>query len=162
MPPPDPSVAVVFQGISELYELSPLRNNDVPPTPRTFGDADGYSTPPFGGLTPESPAEATKVIPWPFCDVKVESRPVSPTNSELPKLIDTTDTPGCCRAELTAPNKSAPLSDRASTSRIWAPGAIACAHSTSSEISAPQFVSGGAVGGGPPGWRTLNHWELGP
>src|SRR5947209_6960232 len=90
---------------------------------------------------PKSPLEATKVTPaWPAGVVKALWRldDVSEENSRAPQLMDTATTPGWLRASLTAPSKSLRLLERASTSRILAPGATAWAHSASRAVSPAQ------------------------
>ncbi len=60
----------------------------VPPTPRTLGEAAGHSA-----GAPLSPEATTKATP---ATLKVLSYDVSPENSPLPQLIDTTF--ACCDA----------------------------------------------------------------
>ena len=83
-------------------------------------------------VTPECPADVVKRLSYDF----------SPRNSPPPQLSDTAETPGWLRAVFTAVVRSPRLSDFASTSSMLAPGAMACAHSTSSAISTDQPVSG--------------------
>lgn len=106
----------------------------VPPTATTYGDAAGYSVP-----LPLSPDDATNVT---FDGApKWLSKLVSELNSLPPKLIDTTDAPAPT-ATSTAVIRSLKLFDAASTSTIFAFGAIACTHSTSSDISSAQPALG--------------------
>ena len=56
-------------------------------------------------------------------------------NSMPPQLIETTDTPGREAAVRVAVNRSSGVSLLASTSTMLAPGATACAHSTSKDSS---------------------------
>ena len=89
--------------------------------------------------------------------------------SVKPQLIDTTDTPGCCAALWTALIRSASDWLLASTRMIWAPGAIACVHSTSSASSLSQLATpapvGSTAGSGVdcPDWlSTVKNAEAGP
>src|SRR6516164_8238797 len=98
-------------------------------------------------MVPWSPDPATKVTPgWPAGVVKNESREVSMEYSGRPKLIDTTDTPGWSAAHCTAEKRLDSPASLASTSRIVAPGAIACAHSTSRDSSSSQPPEGSTEG----------------
>jgi hypothetical protein len=77
--------------------------------------------------------------------VKSESREVSLLNSLIPKLIDTTVTPAVLFAVCTAVIKLARTCESefpgaASITSILAPGAIAWAHSTSSDSSCAQSL----------------------
>ena len=105
----------------------------VPPTATTFGETAGYEVP---GLSPLA-TKYTTLEP-----VKVESLLDSPKNSEAPQLIDTCPPPPLAVIRLpandTAANMSLRLDELASTSRIFAPGAIAWAHWMSREISISQ------------------------
>ena len=89
---------------------------------------------------PLSPEEAVKVTPL---TEKWESLLVSLEDSPPPQLFETTLAP-CCTATSIAAIRFAVLFEAASTRMILACGAIACAHSTSSEISSdqPAFVFG--------------------
>src|SRR5258707_541485 len=81
---------------------------------------------------------------------KVESNEVSDANSPLPQLMETTETPCQFAAVVTAAVKSEKLELVASTSTILAPGARACAHSTSRASSTSQsscLFEFGSVGG---------------
>ena len=105
----------------------------MPPTESTLGDAEGYS------VVPESPEAATNVTPLCPCrrgENVVVRRSHRQTRS-VPQLMETTDTPGRLLAKLTALNKSFSVGC-ASTSTMFAAGAIACAHSTSSAVSSAQ------------------------
>ncbi len=108
----------------------------MPPTARTRVDDDGHSAPPS---VPWSPLALIKVIPvWPAGVVKWLSLTVWFDVSAPPQLIEIATTPGTLRAVSTAVSKSLVLSDLASTTTIVAPGAMACAHSTSSDSSCAQ------------------------
>src|SRR5438067_2121154 len=122
----------------------------VPPTDRTLGDADGYEV-----GAPLSPDEATKVTPaWPAGVRNVPSELASEENSPPPQLMETATTPGCAAAKRTAVNRLPSELSAASTRRMLAIGAMACAHSTSRAISLAQPPS--AVGMTvPPVWLTL-------
>src|SRR5216683_3639219 len=107
----------------------------VPPTATTSVEAAGYSTP-----LPLSPEEAVKVTPL---TAKWVSLLASLENSDPPKLMETTLAP-FWTATSTAWSKFVKLFEGASTRMIFACGAIACDHSTSSEISSdqPELVRG--------------------
>src|SRR5713101_5557925 len=76
--------------------------------------------------------------------VKCPSLAASPENSPPPQLIDTSRAPAIELATSTAWKRSANELLLASTSTIFALGAIACAHSMSSAASCaqPQLVFG--------------------
>src|SRR5271157_5027309 len=139
-PPPLPDHAV-----SSSVLPAASTQSVVPPTPTTFGDEAGQSAPCFDPL---SPLAVTKVTPLcPAGVVKNWSKVVSPRNSPLPQLIDTTETPGNLRARFTAFIRSLVLAEAASTTMIEAPGAITWLHSTSSASSSaqPMFVCAPAM-----------------
>src|SRR5450759_2927685 len=75
---------------------------------------------------------------------KCESLLASVEDSLPPQLMDTSRAPAIPLATSTAWNRSAKLLVLASTSTIFAFGAIACAHSMSSAASCahPQFARG--------------------
>src|SRR5262249_3435775 len=123
-----------FQAVSLEIWFVLLSFKVVPPTASTFGDEAGHSGPKIALL---SPAEATYVTPG---AVKFASKPVSPANSLAPQLIDTTLAPILGVAVFTAVIKLLRLAELASTSTIFAPGATACAHSTSRLISTAQLA----------------------
>ena len=78
--------------------------------------------------SPWSPLDVTKVIPvWPAGVLKWPFKPSSFDVSAPPQLIETATTPGWFRATSTAASNSLVLSDFASTTMMFAPGAIACA-----------------------------------
>src|SRR5262245_18961801 len=105
----------------------------VPPPATTFGDTDGHSG---AEAEPLSPDEAMKVTPlWPEGVGQMQSRLRSLESSPSPKLMETATTPGCLRAQSAAFARSLMLFVLASTRRILAAGAIACAHCTSRSIS---------------------------
>ncbi len=107
----------------------------VPPTERTFGDAAGYDRRP--AVAPRKRARNDAGVPGRRLE-GVLSKLVSPLNSPPPKLIETATTPGCRAAYWMATARSLNEELFASTRRIFAPGAIAWAHSTSREISLAQ------------------------
>src|SRR5581483_9420419 len=123
-PPPLPD-----QTVSDEILLEESRWSVVPPTPTTKGEAAGYSTP-----APLSPAEAKKATPgtlkWKSVDDSVE-------NSEPPQLIETCLAPRWT-AKSTATRRSLVEADFEATTAMVASGAMACAHSTSSEVSPAQ------------------------
>src|SRR6516165_3810323 len=122
----------------------------VPPTATTFGDTAGYD-----GGAPASPDETRKVTP--ACPVGVRnelSKEFSPENSPAPQLLETATTPGWRAANATAAARLERSALAASTSRIFALGAMACAHSMSSAISTAQPASG-CGSDVPPVWLTL-------
>ena len=89
--------------------------------------------------------------------------------SGKPQLIDTTDTPGWLAAVATLAIRSESDWLLASTRMIWAPGAMAWAHSTSSASSTSQLsVPGpfGSVAGRDVAWpywlRTVRNDDAGP
>src|SRR5277367_1042504 len=85
---------------------------------------------------PLSPEAARKVTP---VETKWLSRLRSVESSADVQLIETTDAP-LRTAKSTPASKSLRLFEGASTRRILACGAMACAHSISSEISTAQFA----------------------
>src|SRR5437016_6196649 len=121
MPPPLPDQP---DSLTQLPLASRL--SVVPPTATMLGEVEG--NPPGD---PESPVEARNVTPpCPTGVMKVEFSDVSTDCSERPKLIDTATTPGAVRAQPTAwVIRSLSVGDVASTRRMFAPGAIAWAHS---------------------------------
>ena len=127
-----------FQTVSETELPRSSSFSVVPPTASTWGDAAGYSAPPFAPL---SPLDATNVIPsCPAGVVKWTSYAVSVGVSLNPQLIEIATTPGVFLAVSTALKRSVMLGDLASTTRMLAPGAIAWAHSTSSVSSEAHVV----------------------
>ena len=106
------------------------------PHGHTVGAVEGHSGPPAGPL---SPLAATNVIPaCPLGVVNVKLYKVSFRNSVNPQLIEIATTPGVFRAVLTADTSAGSDCELASTTRMFAPGAMACAHSTSSDSSSAQ------------------------
>src|SRR6266498_1487721 len=87
-------------------------------------------TPPLSPLA----AKYTTPLVW----VKWKSLEASLENSLPPQLMETCFAPGMLLATSTASNRLAKLLVAASTSTILAFGAIACAHSISSEASKAQ------------------------
>src|SRR5207249_6718669 len=101
----------------------------VPPAATTFGETLGHSVP------GESPVEAKNTTP----DlINLESKLVSPENSPLPQLLETSPPPAAATrvaALVSAVSRLVRLFDAASTRMILALGAIACAHSMSRDSS---------------------------
>ena len=95
------------------------------------------SRPVLAFTEPLSPADATKVTPGNEVAEKLPSSPVSPNSPPLlPKLIETTVAPPPplatdFAAQSAAVSKSLSELVFASTRMMFAPGAMACAHSTS-------------------------------
>ncbi len=83
----------------------------------------------------------------PMCPVgvvKSESYAVSPDDSDSPKLMEMTETPGSLSAYTTAlPSRSENDALAASTKTMLACGAMACDHSTSRSVSMAQLESDG-------------------
>src|SRR5712692_6387946 len=94
---------------------------------------------------PPSPEDAVNVTPE---TLKWLSELDSVENSPPPQLMETWWTPIWLAAKSTAPNRLVKLLVADSTSKIFAPGAMAWTHSTSSEISSaqPLLVRGGPCG----------------
>src|ERR1035441_945553 len=128
MPPPAES-----HGYSDKNApVEAVRRTVVPPAETTFAEVPGQIVP---GPSPDEAKNTT------FCLTKCESYDVSPENSLPPQLFDTSPPPAALTILLamsSAVIRSAKLFDAASTSTICAPGAIACAHSTSNEASNSQ------------------------
>ena len=107
----------------------------VPPTDVTYGEADGYWTPPWYAPSPELNVTATPG--W----YQSPSHPVSPLNSPVPQLLVTTLAPSATASSSAVPRSPNPL-ELASTSRMWHRGQVEETISTSREISSAAPVSG--------------------
>ena len=107
----------------------------VPPTLTTSGETAGHSAP----AAPPSSPEAAMNVTFGLAKYAAVSYAVSPLNSLPPQLIETTF--ACFAAVCTAVIRSLVLAELASTRTIFAPGAAAWAHSTSSAISSDQPAS---------------------
>src|SRR5690349_18505555 len=114
----------------------------------TFGDDDGYSA-----GRPLSPA-ATK-IDLPAAGRKYESYAVSPPNSLVPQLFEMYRAVDVTFAYCSAAIRLGNVALFASTNRILAPGASACAHCTSRSISIAQPASAAGSGEVCPVWFTF-------
>src|SRR3981081_1798232 len=107
---------------------------------------------------PESPVLKLTVCPRAlaiFSTASVEARDAtSVADSKLPQLLEIATTPGVADAVAIAANRSESKFVGAMTSRIFAPGAIAWTHSTSSVVSVAQPAFGSVekfdAGRGPP------------
>src|SRR4051812_46483218 len=133
-PPPDPLHATSLATFTAPVVASVARLSVVPPTAITHGLYAGYP-PGF----PRSPVENTQTA---FVSLQYESLAVSPLISPVvPQLLLMTETPLCFAAYAIAVLRSVKLLDFASTSRMFAAGASAWAHSTSSDASNAQLAS---------------------
>ena len=146
-------------------------NSCVPPTAVTSGSLAGELAAliqllpsQLGWAEPSSPLEAKRVIPLrvaslnTWCCWRAIFGSTQPSAS--PKLCEMTSPTLLSTAHFVAARMSASSFDLARTSSILAPGAMACAHSTSREISAdqptmlPSVASNGVSPCGASWWKT--------
>ena len=124
--------------------MSPVTFRDVPPTDTFKGEAEGK----IGPLTALPSPEAAKNVTFGFAAMAGTNHWFSsycsyelPSSiSSKPQLCETTEAPNIVAAVYDACERSFSELSLASTSSIFASGAIAWDHSTSSAISRNQAV----------------------
>src|ERR1700722_827540 len=136
----------------------------VPPTPVDQRESAGIEAAPTGDPTPKSPLSPVATltaIPRAAAPRKTWSNncavPVSAEASACPQLLEMTLPRRFSAAYSTADARSPSSSVGATTTTILAPGAKACAHSTSSVVSVAQSAL--VVAGFPLGYSTLRLFE---